>query len=309
MSEKKPGKPKGLSSVKRRMVERHVAIAAEPPEEITYQHTVLCQTVLPYRDPGADVRTWEREQGIVSLRVEAGAAKNPDTGQWVELALPFGPKARLVLMHINREAMLQGSPTIEVEESMTAFLKRIQQGKHDPNGREIRAFKDQLSSLSASLIRLAVVEGGRAVQIDTKVVAAFDLWFTKDPNQRVLWPSLIRLSDEYFNSLARHAVPLDERAIAGLSHSAMALDVYAWLAQRLHRVKGGQFIPWTALHEQFGQGYKQIRQFRAVFLKVLTEVKLHYPAARFTADRTGLLLANSPPPVQKRLVMIEKPKG
>lgn len=306
---KKPDESKGLSPVKRRMVESHVAIAAEPPEEITYQHTVLCQTVLPYRNPGADIRIWEREQGVVSLRVEAGAVKNPDTGQWVELGLPFGPKARLVLMHINREAMLQGSPTIEVEESMTAFLKRIHQGKHDPNGREIRAFKEQLSSLSASLIRLAVVEDGRAVQMDTKIVTAFDLWFTKNPEQRVLWPSVIRLSDEYFNSLARHAVPLDERAIVSLAHSAMALDVYVWLAQRLHRVKAGQFIPWTALHEQFGQGYKQIRQFRAAFLKVLKEVKLHYPAARFKANRTGLLLANSPPPVQKRLVLIGKPEG
>jgi len=33
-----------------------------------------------------------------------------------------------------------------------------------------------------------------------------------------------------------HAVPLDERALAGLAHSSLALDIYAWLAQRLHRV-------------------------------------------------------------------------
>jgi len=55
----------------------------------------------------------------------------------------------------------------------------------------------------------------------------------------VLWPSVIRLSHEYFTSLQNHAVPLDEQALGGLAHSAMALDTYAWLAQRLHRVPQG----------------------------------------------------------------------
>jgi hypothetical protein len=44
---------------------------------------------------------------------------------------------------------------------------------------------------------------------------------------------VVRLSQEYFDSLTAHAVPLDERAISGLAHSAMGLDVYSWLAQRL----------------------------------------------------------------------------
>jgi hypothetical protein len=34
---------------------------------------------------------------------------------------------------------------------------------------------------------------------------------------------------QYFESLTKHAVPLDERAIAALANSPMALDVYAWL--------------------------------------------------------------------------------
>lgn len=61
----------------------------------------------------------------------------------------------------------------------------------------------------------------RSFQIDSKIVTAFDLWFPKN-KQRVLWQ--------------KHTVPLDERALAGLAHSAMALDIYTWLAQRLHRV-------------------------------------------------------------------------
>ena len=43
-----------------------------------------------------------------------------------------------------------------------------------------------------------------------------------------------------------HAVPLNEAAVARLSHSAMGLDIYVWLAQRLHRIAPGSpaFVPW-----------------------------------------------------------------
>ena len=57
-----------------------------------------------------------------------------------KLGLPFGPKVRLVLHYLNTEAIKTGSPTVEVEDSMTAFVSRIQ--RYAPNGQEIRTFKD-----------------------------------------------------------------------------------------------------------------------------------------------------------------------
>jgi hypothetical protein len=90
----------------------------------------------------------------------------------------------------------------------------------------------------------------------------------------------------------------------------MGLDVYTWLAQRLHRVDAerGQFIPWTALHAQFGQGYKDIRFFRRDFLSVLKVVKLQYPQARIKTDKGGMWLFKSPPPVlQRHIVMLPAP--
>lgn len=38
---------------------------------------------------------------------------------------------------------------------------------------------------------------------------------------------------------ALDAVPLNETAVMRLAHNAMALDIYTWLAQRLHRVPEG----------------------------------------------------------------------
>lgn len=311
--QKEPRNPKPLSKVERRAIDTGTAIVMDPPEQIAYQHTVLCQTSMPYRNPGQNIRVWDREQGVVSLRINAGDAKNHETGEWVELGLPFGPKPRLILAHLNAEALKTGSPIIEMDDSLTAFVRRIQnmsgKAKGGPNGHEIRAFKDHLGRLAASIIRMAISKDGYAFQVDSKVVTAFDLWFPKNEHQRVLWPSTIQLSQDYFTSLQNHAVPLDERALGGLSHSAMALDIYAWLAQRLHRIPLGrpQFIPWPAVKDQFGQGYKELKFFRRTFRKALAQVLTQYSAAKLEEDSCGLTLRNSPPPVAKRMLLVNKP--
>jgi hypothetical protein len=122
-----------------------------------------------------------------------------------------------------------------------------------------------------------------------------------------------------------HAVPLDETHIAALSHSSLALDIYTWLAQRLHRIPANKptLVTWASLHGQFGQGYstEHIRKFRQVFRVALKQVLSIYKAARVLDETpkqarrysiqgetfwreepaTGLTLYNSPPPVKKLL--------
>lgn len=302
---KQEGRPM-LSVVKRRMIESSVKINATLPDDILFQHTVFCQTVLPFRDPGPEVRVWQRQQGAATLHLEAGYAKDPK-GLFVPVGLPFGPAARLILCHLNTEALQTGSSVIDVEGSLTAFVTRLQ--GYTPNGREIRKFKDQLTRLSASTMRLAVDQDGYSIQKNMHIVSEFTLWAERFDGERFLVPQHISLSAEYFESLQAHAVPLDERAVAALAHSAMGLDVYMWLAQRLHRIdpQRGQFIPWTALYVQFGQGYKDIRFFRRDFLSVLKTVKTQYPQARFKTDKGGMLLGHSKPPVSPRPLVVALP--
>ena len=112
-----------VKPVERRLLDAHGEIMNGSPMEIVYQHSVLAQTSMPYKPTAA--RVWERSQGGVSLLIEAGRALHPDTGRWVELPLPHGEKPRLVLMHLNAEALRTGSPIIDVEESMTAFVRSL----------------------------------------------------------------------------------------------------------------------------------------------------------------------------------------
>lgn len=314
-------KRQGLTVIQNRLMEAAGRAAQEQDDQsILFQHSVFCQTCLPYRDPG-DVRVWERSNGKATLKVLAGEAMSPKDGRFVELGLPFGPKARMILMHINQRAILAQSPTIEVDDSLTQFVVRVL--KLDPKGRNIRAVKDQLSRLAASSIRVGVVRDGQAITVQSGIVTAFDLWFPKDERQRVLWPSTVSLSLDYYQSLISQAVPVDESHIAALSHSSLALDIYSWLAQRLHRipVERPQTISWLALYAQFGQGYniEHMRKFRQVFRVALKEVLTVYPAARVEDDEAkpaqrqiingeavwreaaakGLILHHSAPPVRK----------
>src|SRR5215211_2354610 len=241
------------SPIQQRLLDLGTDIATVAPEDLAFQHTILCQTSLPAARPANGCLMWERRQGRATLLVEAGKAINPKSGHFEQLGLPYGPKARLLLMHLNSEAVRRQSPIIPVEDTMTAFFRRLMGRSQD--GRELRRLKTQLSALAAAQFRLGITGSEGTVQVNTQIVGAFNLWLEKDESQRVMWPSCLKLSLDYYHSLLKHAVPLDERAIAALAHSAVALDIYCWLAQRLHRVLPGkpQLVTWANLQEQFGQ--------------------------------------------------------
>lgn len=273
-------------------------------KDILYQHTVLCQTCMPYRNPGEDIRLWERRNGIVRLEIQAGRVLDPDQNAFVDVGLPFGPKPRLVLYHLNAEALRTRSHVIELEDSLTAFVSRTL--GLDTSGKTIRAVKEQLSRLAAADFRLGAKRNGRAITIKGTVIEGLELWTPRNDRQRVLWPTTVAFSASYFESLLNHAVPLNEAAVARLSHTAMGLDLYTWLAQRLHRVylRAPALVPWVCLKEQFGLGYGRMDNFKRVFQTTLRQVHVVYPEARFTLDDKGIKLSNSRPPVAHRLLPI-----
>jgi Plasmid encoded RepA protein len=289
-----------MSRVHRRLIE---PIETEQDNELAFQHSVFCQTSLPYRNPGDDVRLWQRSQGTTFLVVEAGHVLHRREKTVTPVGLPWGAKPRLILAHLNAEALRQDSPVIEVDSSLSAFVKRIRGFQH---GREIRSFKDQLTRISNASFRFATAFADGDVQTNGYIIDSFKLWPEKDERQRVLWPSTIEFSQKYFDSLQEHAVPLNEADLAALAHSAMALDIYSWLAQRLHRVNPNRsaFIQWPALKLQFGHGYDRMSNFKGPFRTALRQVHSRYKAARFEIDSYGMRLFNSPPPVAKRLVML-----
>jgi hypothetical protein len=147
--------------------------------------------------------------------------------------------------------------------------------------------------------------------VNSQVVTAFELWPELDERQRVLWPSTIQLSRDYFDSLQEHAVPLNEADLAALAHSALAIDLYCWLAQRLHRVTPTKpaFITWAALKQQFGPDYGRMADFKKFFRRALRQVRARYNQALLDLDDHGITLHHSLPPVTKRQVMLPPSKS
>lgn len=273
-----------------------------------YLPAVLCQVGLP-RSPTPG-RTFERVSGAVSLQVEAGSVF--DGQAFVPQPIPYGIRPRLALIHIATEAVRTNSRTVDVGGSVNAFLTEL---GLDNGGKAYRQMRQQMTALAACTLRLGRTEtrtiGGQdkdfAITLDAKPFRQFEAWIDNSGDQPSLWPTEIQLTDEFFAAIRQTAVPLAPRAIAQLSHSALALDVYTWLAHRLHRVrKGGTRVSWAALQEQFGTEYSDRKPFKLQFRKRLREALGAYPDAKVEEVAGGLMLHASPPPIPRTRSTVRK---
>ena len=61
-------------------------------------------------------------------------------------------------------------------------------------------------------------------------------WDFKQPAQQDLFASWVELGEKFYEAIIAHPVPLDMRTLQALKSSSLALDIYAWLAYRSHRV-------------------------------------------------------------------------
>jgi len=290
-----------LSRLQTRIIDAAGEIGEErqprQPNTIDFLHAVLCQVGLPRSRVGGD--RFERTSGAASLLVEAGSLWN--SRQWVRQQLPYGPKPRLALIHICSEAVRTQQPRVEVGNSVRDFLLRL---GLDTGGREYHRFRIQMQALAAC--RMTVGIG--ASTVDAKPIKEFAAWLDSSGGQRTIWPGEIELTADFFGSLIEHAVPIDHRALGALKHSALAMDVYVWLAHRLWRIRssGGARLSWANLRDQFGQEYQDPKDFKKKFKPALAAAISVYPDARIETVAGGLLLFPSPPPIRRTLVAVQK---
>lgn len=262
-------------------------------------------------------RVFERTNGNKNLLMEAGRLWNGFS--WVDQPLPYGAIPRLVMVYVSTKAVQTRCRVVDVGESMRQFLLQLGlQSTGGPRG-GYAALRKQLQALAVCRMTLGMITEGRVSTIDAKPIKRFDAWMgvdLRDESQQMLWPGELELSRDFYDSLLRHAVPLDGRALSALRHSALALDIYTWLAHRLQRVHDhrGVKVSWSNLKDQFGQDYSQSKDFKRVFRHALTQVSLVYPDARLRGVVGGLLLKPSHAPVRRTQLLLqrdrpEKPDG
>lgn len=284
-----------------RIADAAVEIVGEhDPKDLAFLHTVLAQCGLPYREPGSP--HYIRENGRASLIVSAGHLYDPVQRRPVLQGVPYGAKPRLLMIHLCTEAVRTQSPKIQIADSMSRFMAELGLKVTGGSKGTIAMFKEQLNRLAASRMQLMMALDDHAVVLNpAPLIKQFDVWFPEDPRQRLLWPSEVILSGDFFETLKTHALPLDPRGIRALQHSARAIDVYTWLTARLPRVKkpGGETVSWRALRTQFGPDIGDYRNFRRQMLVALRQALAVYPRARVEQIEGGLLLKRSEPPISR----------
>jgi Plasmid encoded RepA protein len=286
-----------LTNQQKRLLENGLAIRESPPDRNDFLHSVMCQVGLPRRATAA--KSFERTSGPFSILLEAGKLYNGKN--WVEHPLPYGTTPRLVMVHLSSEAIRTQNRRVELGESMRQFLQTLGLQTNGGERGGYTVFRKQMEALAACRLTIGMQAEGRVVTVDAKPIKRFEAWFQPDGEQRSLWPGSLELSPDFYETLRQHAVPLDYRALSALKHSALALDIYTWLAHRLYRIReaNGVRLTWDNLRDQFGQEYNNIKDFKREFQNALRQVWHVYPTARIEDEFGGIRLFESPPPIPK----------
>lgn len=258
-------------------------------DDLRHMHSVLAVCGLPYRQLPADQRDYRRKQGNMAITVTSGMLED-ENGKPHLQPVPFGPKARLIMLHLCSEAVRQKSPTIDIADTLTGFVREMGYPNSAGARGPVTAFKTQLNALAACTMRMSVWGQGKVSMRHITPIESLDLWISNNPHQRTLWPSTVTFSSTMYESLKRHALPVNIHAVRALSGSARRLDLYFWLSYRMSRLNEPLSISWEALADQFGQGYSQIRQFRAAFRDDLHAISELFPQLPASASEIGIEL-------------------
>ncbi|EJZ9309673.1 replication protein [Salmonella enterica] len=290
-------KAKKLTRADNALIEAAVDIASNEydTDDMAFTHSVLCQVGLPRSK--VEGREFMRQSGDAWVNVQAGWL---DEGNGPVLQpIPYGVMPRLALAWVSTYAVRHNTREIPIGDSAAEFLSLM---GLDDQGARYNTLRKQMHALAACRLQL----GFKGRTFNGQPVEQFDAWIAnKEIQQRALWPGVMKLGDSYYNDLMEYAVPLDNRALMALKGSALALDIYAWLAHRLHRLSGKPYnLRWRPLKEQFGQEYTgewADKDFKRAFVQALNKVLAVYPQAKVKTVTGGLQLVASPPPI--------KPKG
>jgi hypothetical protein len=211
--------------------------------------------------------------------------------------VPYGPKARLILIHLQTEGIK--SRTVNLGASFSAFMRSLGLAVTGGPRGSIGAVREQ--SLRIALCTFTMqwaADGDQLVVESTRIADRLELWH----HSRNQWSENVELSERFHNQLREHAVPLDRRALAHLSANSLGLDLYALFAYRLPRLERDIHLRWVALQEQIGATEKTTNTLAQRIREVMPDVLTAYPHAKVEVTAHGLLLKPSVAAVPKTMV-------
>jgi hypothetical protein len=277
-----------------------VAIAeqdARAAGAIGYTARMFAQLALPYRDPGPQAQ-WLRHNGTLTLMVNPGLVRGADGIQ--RPAFPYGVIPRLVTTWMATEAVRRQERELSIGGSLNRFLRELglAAGTGGATG-SITRLRDQMNRTLKSTMVLSDSDEHRDEGLVFRIAHSYQLWWSRKEaaDAEPLFPSVIRLSEEFYEAVVSAPVPVDMRALKALRGSPLRIDIYTWLTHRMSYLRRPTTVPWESLAVQFGGNYAELHRFKAAFLKQLDKVRAVYPFAEVHQADHGLLLLPSRPHV------------
>ena len=283
----------------RQVIEAAAAYMADEETGIGFLYSGWCQAALPHRRLPPD-QGWQIDSERLRLIVEPGM-RGSATGKPEPVGVPFGSRARLILLRLQSEALRTGSRDVELGKSLRDWLSRM---GIPVGGRSLKDVRDQTERISRCRLTFEVRAGGRVGMANQNIMESAIFLESSDPDQGTLFAQHARLSEAFFESLKRHPVPFEESAIRAIANNSMALDVYAWLAYRLHSLAKPTPITWKALKQQLGAGFSRMDNFKVTFVTNLRLSMAVYRTARVDDSGQGLVLYPSKPPVAPKQISV-----
>jgi Plasmid encoded RepA protein len=258
---------------------------------LTFWPRALLQLTLPHHNPGA-VPVWGRRSGDFYLVVEPGHYLDAE-GRAATHGYPYGSLPRLIFTFLNRQAKLTRNPTIDLGESLAAFMRELGLGPHQTggiNGSTTRLRRQLLATLNARIAYGRNPTGGEQ-RANALIASEYELWWDpKSLGQMSLYPNWVRLDDRLFQEFVAHGVPLDMRVLKALKRSPLALDLYAWSAYRDFSRKERLAVSWEALGRQFGNDYATTKEFARRAKAAFTKVQVLCPDLVLDYERGRVIL-------------------
>lgn len=296
------GKTRALQNgADRREVEAAVAYMSDEDADIGFLYSGWCQASLPHKRL-ADDAEWQIRSDYINMLVQPGL-RTTETGPAQRVGVPYGSRARLIMMYVQSEAQKTRSREVNLGRSMNQWLQRMGVPLGGKSNITIRDQSERISRCSFTFDGKGVKSGNIArMTIFDRAI------FTNSGDiagQGNLFPQIALLSEQFYAQLSAHPVPLDEAAVRAISNCSMALDIYAWLSYRLHVLKVVTPVSWVALKAQFGGGFEHMRTFRAHFLENLRLALAVYRDAKVEDLPQGLQLYPSKPPIAPTRIVVK----
>lgn len=260
----------------------------------------LALTALPHRDipKPNDSDTWQQIRDGIHFEFFSAHYANGEP-----IGVPFGPTARLILIHQLTEAIRTQNRKVSLGPSANQWIRNM---KRDAiGGRTYRQFSNQALRLGTCKVRVSrgcdkssgrsVVESW-LVPSDTGLLDYFanehglidpDPWYAGERRKRCASGTV---NKQFLDCFGQNLVKIYRSDLLSIANNSRAIDLYIWLRATESAIRESTIIPWSALAILFKGNCRHEWHFRSALIQSLMRVAPLIPSLRIEQKGDGWIV-------------------